>query len=67
MKRYGLRPHRKRGKKFKYNKAIRNLAFPNLLLNNIPEYPNHIWASDFTNLIMVVNMPRMIILVSVIV
>jgi hypothetical protein len=48
MKIHNLRPYRKRGKKFRYNKATRDLAFPNLLLNNIPEYPNHIWASDFT-------------------
>ncbi len=50
MKLYGLSPYRKRGKKFKYNKATRDLAFPNLLLNNTPEYPNHIWASDFTHI-----------------
>ncbi len=50
MKLFGLRPYRKRGRKFKYNKAIRDLEFNNLLLNNIPEYPNHIWASDFTHI-----------------
>ena len=50
MKLFGLRPYRKRGRKFKYNWAIRELEFPNLLLNNIPEYPNHIWASDFTHI-----------------
>ena len=50
MKLFGLRPYRKRGRKFKYNKAIRDLEFPNRLLNNLPEYPNHIWASDFTHI-----------------
>lgn len=50
MKLFGLRPYRKRGRKFKYNRAIRELEFPNLLLNNLPEYPNHIWASDFTHI-----------------
>ena len=50
MKLFGLKPYRKRGRKFKYNKAIRELEFPNLLLTNTPEYPNHIWASDFTHI-----------------
>jgi transposase InsO family protein len=50
MKLYGLRPYRKRGRKFKYNQTTRDLAFPNLLLNNTPEYPDHIWASDFTHI-----------------
>ena len=50
MKLYDLKPYRQRSKKFKYNKTIRDLIFPNLLLNNIPEYPNHIWASDFTHI-----------------
>lgn len=50
MKLYGLKPYRKRSKKHRYNKAKRDLEFPNLLLNNIPEYPNHIWASDFTHI-----------------
>lgn len=45
-----LQPYRKRGRKFKYNKAIRDLEFPNRLLNNIPEYPNHIWASNFIHI-----------------
>lgn len=49
MKLYGLKPYRQRSKKFKYNKVTRGLAFPNMLLRNIPEYPNHIWASDFTH------------------
>jgi len=50
MKLYGLKPYRKRSRKFRYNKAIRELEFPNRLLTNIPEYPNHIWASDFTHI-----------------
>lgn len=31
-------------------KCMCGLTFPNLLLNNNPEYPNHIWASDFTHI-----------------
>ena len=50
MKLYGLKPYRKRGRKFKYNRTIRELEFPNRLLTNSPEYPNHIWASDFTHI-----------------
>jgi len=50
MKLFGIKPYRRKTKKFKYIKAIRDIEFPNLLLNNIPEYPNHIWASDFTHI-----------------
>ncbi len=50
MKLFGIKPYRRKTKKFKYIKAIRDLEFPNLLLNNIPEYPSHIWASDFTHI-----------------
>jgi putative transposase len=50
MRLFGLKPYRRRTRKFKYNKAIREVEFPNLLLANWPEYPDHIWASDFTHL-----------------
>ena len=36
MKLFGIKPYRKRGKKFKYIKANRNNVFPNLLLTNFP-------------------------------
>ena len=50
MKLFGIKPYRRKTKKFKYVKVNRDIEFPNLLLNNIPEYPNHIWASDFTHI-----------------
>lgn len=50
MNLYGLKPHRKRAKKWRYIKASRDLAFPNLLLSNFPFRPNQIWASDFTHI-----------------
>jgi len=50
MQLFGIKPYRRRTKKFKYNRAIREVEFPNLLLFNWPEYPHHIWASDFTHI-----------------
>jgi len=50
MKLFGIKPYRKRGKRFRYNRLRRDLEFPNLLQRNIPLYPNHIWASDFTHI-----------------
>jgi len=48
MKIFGIKPYRRRGKKFKYAKEIKEKQWPNLLLTNTPLYPCHIWASDFT-------------------
>jgi putative transposase len=48
MKLFGIKPYRRRGKKYKKTK-INGSVFDNLLLTNIPSYPNHIWASDFTH------------------
>jgi len=50
MKLFGIKPYRRRGKKFKYVKLKKDNIFTNLLLNNYPQYPNHIWASDFTHI-----------------
>jgi putative transposase len=47
MKKYGIKPYRKRGPKWKGKNAT-GLDYPNLLLTNMPPYANHIWASDFT-------------------
>jgi putative transposase len=50
MKIYGIKPYRRKGRKpFKKNDKPHDL-YPNLLLTNIPEHANHIWASDFTHL-----------------
>lgn len=49
MKKYGIKPYRRRGRKWRYIKrAI--IKYPNLLHTTYPAYPNHIWASDFTYL-----------------
>lgn len=50
MKLFGIKPYRRR-KKGNYKK-IKDLSgiYPNLLLNTLPQYPNHIWASDFTRI-----------------
>lgn len=44
---FGMRAYRRRGRKPK-KKGISNVFYPNLLKTNCPEYPNHIWVSDFT-------------------
>lgn len=49
MKKYGIKPYRRRGKKYRKPKE-NGCVFPNLLLANLPSYQNHIWASDFTHL-----------------
>lgn len=47
MQKYGIKAYRRRGRK-KYSKNKSKVDYPNLLLENIPSYPNHIWATDFT-------------------
>ena len=48
MKLFGIKPYRRRGKKWKKVNKEYSEQFPNLLLTNCPSYPNHIWTSDFT-------------------
>lgn len=50
MKIYGIKPYRRRGKKWRKSKKNPLAAFPNLLLTESPKYLNHIWVSDFTYL-----------------
>jgi transposase InsO family protein len=50
MKIFGIKPYRRRSKKFKYNRTIKDNNWPNLLLTYAPAYPCHVWASDFTYL-----------------
>ena len=49
MRIFGIRPYRRRGKKCRKSKASR--AFPNLLLAIMPSYANHVWVTDFTEII----------------
>lgn len=50
MKLFGIKPYRRRGKKWRKSKKNPLTAFPNLLLTEFPKYLNHIWVSDFTYL-----------------
>lgn len=49
MKLFGIKPYRRRCKKWKKTKNISTI-YPNLLLTTYPQYENHIWTSDFTYL-----------------
>ncbi len=46
MRLYGIKPYRRRGKKYRKSKAKH--TYPNLLLGASPQYRGHIWAADFT-------------------
>jgi len=50
MKLFGIKPYRRRGKKWRKTKKNPLTAYPNLLLTEFPKYLNHIWVSDFTYL-----------------
>lgn len=50
MKIFGIKPYRRRGKKWRKTKKNPLTAYLNLLLTEFPQYLNHIWASDFTYL-----------------
>jgi len=47
MKLFGLKPYRRRSRKYRKIKDY-SMIYPNLLLTNTPTRPNQIWASDFT-------------------
>ena len=48
MRKYGIKPYRRHGRKYRKSKIGR--GFPNLLLGIMPSRPGHIWATDFTEL-----------------
>ncbi len=50
MKIFGIKPYRRRGKKWRKTKKNPLTAYPNLLITESPKYLNHIWVSDFTYL-----------------
>lgn len=50
MNLFGIKPYRRRGKKWRKSGKKEMLAFPNLLLTEFPRYLHHIWASDFTEI-----------------
>lgn len=47
MRKFGIRPYRRRGRKCRNKKKTR-VVYPNLLHEVIPIYPHHVWAADFT-------------------
>ena len=49
MKAFGMKPYRRRGNKYRKTKGV-SIECSNLLLTNIPQYPHHIWTSDFTHM-----------------
>lgn len=49
MRLFGIKPYRRHGKKYRRSKAKR--TFPNFLLATAPAYPNHTWATDFTEIV----------------
>jgi len=49
MRLFGLKPYRRRGKKWLKPKETAKI-YENLLLVAMPLYPHHIWTSDFTEL-----------------
>src|SRR3989344_2679075 len=49
MKKYGIKPYRRLGKKWVKAKAT-GLDYPNLIKDIVALYPGHIWASAFTYL-----------------
>ena len=48
---FGIKPYRRRGKKWHKSKKKELEPYPNLLLNEIPKNPSHIWVSDFTHFV----------------
>ncbi len=49
MRLFGIKPYRRRGKKYLVKKRIL-ITYANLLLLAAPQYRHHIWAADFTEL-----------------
>ena len=49
MHKYGIRPYRRRGRKWRKKKPI-SVIYTNLLMTTVPSYPHHIWAADFTEI-----------------
>lgn len=47
MRKFGIKPYRRRGRKWRKKKAI-PVVYPNLLTTIVPLYQGHVWAADFT-------------------
>jgi putative transposase len=51
MKKYGLKPYRRRRKPFKYKAKTDELACENLIEQTTAIAPNQVWVSDFTEVL----------------
>ena len=49
MHKFGIKPYRRRGRKWRKKKAI-TVRYPNLLALVMPIRPQHVWAADFTEI-----------------
>ncbi len=49
MRKFGIKPYRRRGKRYRRAKA-QDEVYPNLLQLVTPAYPGSVWAADFTHL-----------------
>jgi len=49
MRRFGIKPYRRHGKKYLVTKRV-SVIYANLLMTTIPAYSHHVWAADFTEL-----------------
>jgi transposase InsO family protein len=49
MRRFGIKPYRRHGRKYLVTKRV-PVIYANLLMTTVPAYSNHIWAADFTEL-----------------
>lgn len=47
MHKFGIKPYRRRGRKWKKKKGI-SVIYANMLTTTTPSYPHHVWAADFT-------------------
>jgi len=50
MKLFGIKPYRRRGKKFRKSNAIKGRGYPNLARGLLPKREGELWAADFTYL-----------------
>lgn len=50
MKLYGIKPYRRRGKRWRKPTEKPDHIVANLLMTTAPLYPHHIWVTDFTHI-----------------
>jgi transposase InsO family protein len=49
MRKYDIKPYRRRGRKWRKKKEM-SVIYHNYLLTTIPSYQHHVWAADFTEI-----------------